>query len=44
MLLYTKNNKKYKTRKDAKRDIGLWAYKCAERKGQIIYLNDKDDE
>ena len=44
MLKFLINNKLYKNRKEAKADIGLWAYKCAEKKGLIIYINEDDEK
>lgn len=39
MLIFTINNKLYNNRKEAKKDIGLWRYKCAVKNGKIIFLS-----
>lgn len=40
MLKYIVNNKVYTNRRECKKDIGLWRYKCANKNGQIIYINE----
>lgn len=44
MLKFVINNKVYKNRKEAKADIGQWAYKCAEKQGLIIYINEDEEK